>query len=303
MKLDYIKCHGSGNEFVMIDSTRVDLQGVDLAELSRFACNRAEAIGADGVLVLCLKEGVYGMRMFNPDGSEAEMCGNGIRCVARLATEVDGTLADEFEMWSGKSTYRISRKACLHADIPTFGVTLAVKEVGEPNRTIPQLDPHLRWRGIDVGNPHIVARVEEIDYNHLQALGERVISLKEIFPQGVNISLVKVIEKNCIFVATYERGAGITPSCGTAMTSSATAMSLNGDCDFEEPIKVCNRGGMVRCICHNGEGLTTQLIGNATYMSEGEITISEEGFSFATKREFDEEATQYSDFLREIEVL
>ena len=303
MKLEYIKCHGSGNEFVMIDSTRVDLQGVDLAELSRFVCNRTEAIGADGLLLLCLKEGVYGMRMFNPDGSEAEMCGNGIRCVARLATEVDGTLADEFEMWSGKSTYHISRKACLHADIPTFGVTLAVKEVGEPNRTIPQLDPHLRWRGIDVGNPHIVARVEEIDYNHLQALGERVISLKEIFPQGVNISLVKVVEKKCIFVATYERGAGITPSCGTAMTSSATAMSLNGDCDFGLPIKVCNRGGMVRCICHNEEQLTTQLIGNATYISEGTITLSDKGFSFSVERIFDEEATQYNDFLRALEAL
>ena len=281
----------------MIDSTRVDLQGVDLAELSRFVCNRTEALGADGLLLLCLKEGVYGMRMFNPDGSEAEMCGNGIRCVARLATEVDGTLADEFEMWSGKSTYHISRKACLHADIPTFGVTLAVKEVGEPNRTIPQLDPHLRWRGIDVGNPHIVARVEEIDYNHLQALGERVISLKDIFPQGVNISLVKVVEKNCIFVATYERGAGITPSCGTAMTSSATAMALQGLCDYGTEIIVENRGGMVRCLCSNEQGLKTTLIGNASFTERGEIDFDGKTFAFHSNTIIEDEIEAWSSFL------
>ena len=284
----------------MIDSTRVDLRGIDLAELSRFVCDHTKAVGADGVLLLCQREGMYGMRMFNPDGSEAEMCGNGIRCVARLATERDNTLAEEFDMWSGKNIYHIARRESVYKEIPTFGVTLAVREVEEPNRIVPRLDDQLRWRGIDVGNPHIIARVEEIDYTHLQALGERVISLKEEFPQGVNISLVEVKGKNCIFVATFERGAGITPSCGTAMTSSATAMALNGYCDFGTTIEVHNRGGLVRCICHNEQGLKTELIGNATYMSEGTISISEEGFAMEEQSKFERELSLYDNFLNEI---
>lgn len=285
----------------MMDSTRVDLQLIDLAELSRFVCNRSFGIGADGLLLLGKRGQMYGMRMFNPDGSEAEMCGNGIRCVARLAEEVDSSLGGAFEMWSGKMTYHIARKESLYGNIPTYGVTLAAREVGEPNRTIPRLDEQLQWRGIDVGNPHIVARVEEIDYDHLRALGERVVQLKEEFPQGVNISLVKPLDKNCIFVATYERGAGITPSCGTAMTSASTAMALNGDCDFSTAITVRNRGGEVRCICHNEHGLATELIGNATYISKGVVTISEGAHTYAEEHIFEDEGAEYNDFLRELQ--
>ena len=307
MKFSYIKCHGSGNEFVMADATTCDLQGVELASLSRFVCDRKGAIGADGLLLLCEREGVYGMRMFNPDGSEAEMCGNGIRCVARLAYE-RCNVGERFEMWSGRNIYHISREEDIFEGIPTYGVDLGVKLASEDfgfaegaeqfvARSIERLDKNLLWTAINVGNPHIVAEVEDVDYALLEALGRRVTELREEFPKGINVSLVKLLGENRIFVATYERGAGITASCGTAMTSSATAMALRGRCDYGKVVEVENRGGRVRCICHKEGGLHTQLIGNASYISEGEVTFENGVFASAELGRFENDIALYNDFL------
>ena len=307
MKFAYIKCHGSGNEFVMVDAVKYNLEEIDLAEFARFVCNRESAIGADGVLLLVKEGDMFGMRMFNPDGSEAEMCGNGIRCVARLAEEYVGSR--EFEMFSGGNTYGIVRAEDIYPAIPTFGVDLQVRLASEDfgfakgveelvSQKIERLDQNLLWTAINVGNPHIVAEVSEIDYDHLTRLGERVLELHEEFPKGINVSLVKVLGKNRIFVATYERGAGITASCGTAMTSSATAMALNKRCDYEAVIEVENRGGAVRCICHNEGGLHTQLIGNASYISYGTVIADEGDFVCVELGKCDNEIALYNDFLR-----
>jgi diaminopimelate epimerase len=310
MKFDYIKCHGSGNEFVMVDAVKQDFCGIDLAEFSRFICDREGAVGADGVLLLVKEGEMFGMRMFNPDGSEAEMCGNGIRCVARLAEEYVG--CREFEMFSGGNTYGIVRAEDIYPAMPTYGVDLKVRLASADfgfaegveqfvAQKIERLDGNLLWTAINVGNPHIVAEVSEIDYDHLTRLGERVLELKEEFPKGINVSLVKVLGKNRIFVATYERGAGITASCGTAMTSSATAMVLNGRCDCGEVIEVENRGGAVRCIYHDDGSFApqTQLIGNASYVSYGEVAVENGKFSYEEQGQFDNEIALYDDFLRD----
>ena len=306
MKFDYIKCHGSGNEFVMVDAVKYNFEGINLAEFSRFICNRESLVGADGVLLLVERNGIYGMRMFNPDGSEAEMCGNGIRCVARLAEEYVG--CRKFDMFSGRNIYHITREEDIYPTMPTYGVDLGVRLASEDfgfakgaeqfvSKPIKSLDTTLLWTAINVGNPHIVAKVDEIDYDHLTHLGKRVLELHDEFPKGINVSLVKVLGDNRIFVATYERGAGITASCGTAMTSSATAMSLNGRCDYEALINVENRGGAVRCICHKEEGLHTQLIGNASYISHGTVIAEGDKFSYTEEGKFNDEIALYDEFL------
>ena len=307
MKIDYIKCHGSGNEFVMVDCVKHNLEGIDLAEFARFVCNRNHAVGGDGVLLLVQKGDMYGMRMFNPDGSEAEMCGNGIRCVARLAEDKVGKR--EFDMFSGGNIYSIVRAEDIYPAMPTYGVDLQVRLSSDDfgfaegadsfiSKPIVRLDNELLWTAINVGNPHIVAEVDDIDYDHLTRLGKRVVELKEEFPKGINVSLVKVLDRNRIFVATYERGAGITASCGTAMTSSATAMALNNRIDYCATIEVENRGGAVRCICHKEGALHTQLIGNASYISHGVVEAEEGKFSFEELYKYDDEIELYNDFLR-----
>ena len=280
---------------------------MNLAEFARFICNREHSVGADGVLLLVKNGDLFGMRMFNPDGSEAEMCGNGIRCVARLAEEYVGERV--FDMFSGKNIYGIVRAEDIYPAMPTYGVDLGVRLASSDfgfaegnesfvSQKIERLDDALLWTAINVGNPHIVAEVESIDYDHLTKLGERVLALKEEFPKGINVSLVKVLGENRIFVATYERGAGITASCGTAMTSSATAMALNGRCGYGKLIEVENRGGAVRCICHKEGGLHTQLIGNASYISYGEVSSENSKFAYEEQGKFNEEIALYNDFLK-----
>ena len=308
MKINYIKCHGSGNEFVMIDTVAQQVDQSLLPALSNAVCNRELGIGADGILLLVQNdEGLYGMRMFNPDGSEAEMCGNGIRCIARMAEQYIGS--EHFDLTSGGKVYPTARYAPIFGDIPTYGVEIGVNLTSKDFAFIPTeqdcfidgiiepLHPTLRWTAISVGNPHIIAVVEKIDLTLLEQLGERVKHLPKTFPYGVNISLVELRDKNRIFVTTFERGAGITPSCGTAMTSSATAMALQGLCDYGTEIIVENRGGMVRCLCSNEQGLKTILIGNASFTERGEIDFDGKTFAFHSNTIVEDEIEAWSSFL------
>lgn len=290
----------------MFDSIAEDFSGISFAELSRAACDGLRGIGADGILVLVKDgQGRYGMRMFNPDGSEAEMCGNGIRCIARLAQTY--LSKKEFVLTSGGKLYPTILSEDIYPGIPTYGVDIAVSlrsedfgmqmaQTGFIDSVIEELDPQLRFTAINVGNPHVIAKVDKIDYALLESLGRRVLALERVFPHGVNVSLVEKRKEDEIFVATYERGAGITPSCGTAMTSSATAMALLGECPYEKPIRVINRGGMVRTICHR-QPLKTTLIGNATYVNKGIVTITQNGYSFSVLEHCTSEEQLYGRFL------
>lgn len=308
MKLDYIKCHGSGNEFVMFDAVAQNMEGIALDSLSIAVCDRNNGIGADGILLLVRdSNNMYGMRMFNPDGSEAEMCGNGIRCVARLAESYIG--CDHFDLTSGGKVYPTARYAPLYGSIPTYGVQIGVRLWSDDFLMTPSADgcfidsvieplhPTLRWTAISVGNPHIIAVVEKIDIQLLEQLGKRVKTLKNIFPNGVNISLVEHRGTNHIFVTTFERGAGITPSCGTAMTSSATTAALLGLCSYDSEIAVENRGGAVRCICSRKEGLKTTLIGNASFTERGTVEVIGKGFAFETAEVITAEIEAWQGFL------
>lgn len=283
-ELDYILCHGSSNRFVLLDAVRYAdaLRAVDRSALALNACRACG--GLDGLLLLVQEDGAYGMQMFNPDGSRAEMCGNGIRCVARLAQRY--IAADRFGLRSGGRRYELSREEPVYGDIPTYGVVIPVGFTSDDFRvshdpgtgfvagSIPQLDERLRFTYLHLGNPHLVAATEEIDLGLLERLGRRVTELPELFPQGINVSLFRASGDQRIFAATCERGAGITSSCGTAMTACSTAACLLGLCRYEEGIEVRNNGGAVRCLCRNDrEGLRTTLVGNATFEADGVMSV------------------------------
>ncbi len=292
--MEFIKCHGSGNDFILIDATKYS--DVSKAEWSDFACKaccRESGIGSDGVLLLVRHEdGVYGMDMLNPDGTYAEMCGNGIRCVARLAYE-RGYIAEKDILRSGGRDYNIGRIEPIDGE-ETFGVDIQINtwskdfafygaEESFVAKKIEALDTNLEFTALNLGNPHIVAEVETISLDHLTALGERVIELKELFPNGVNVSFYERRSSRDIFVSTYERGAGLTLSCGTAMTASATAVAMRGRVDVGERIEVRNRGGRVFCTTRLGENIVTRLEGNATFEWYGEAMFANGTLSFERK--------------------
>lgn len=307
----YVRCHGSSNRFVMVDGVaEADaLAGVDLGRLSRRVCDsRCATGGADGLLVFAAGEGGYAMRMFNPDGSQAEMCGNGIRCVARLAADL--LHADEFTLFSGGRPYRITRGEPIGEGLATFGVEIGVATSGPdfgffgPDETfvgkvIAPLDGELRFTALNLGNPHVTACVERIDMELLRRLGERVKQLPGVFPHGVNVSLYEC-GPDGLFVATYERGAGITSSCGTAMTASATAAALLGLIPFGAEVDVRNSGGMVRCLPEReaGGALRTRLTGNATCEFSGSLRIDASGevLDATVGERYDAETEAYARF-------
>lgn len=312
-EVNYILCHGSGNQFALIDAVRhADaMQGADLAALTRSICRLAG--GLDGLLLLVRKGAEYGMQMFNPDGSEAEMCGNGIRCVARLARE-RYIRAERFALWSGGRRYDLSVETPVWGDIPTYGVVIPIRlasddfvraDAGEAfiGKPLPPLDETLRFTYLNLGNPHMAACTEETDLRLLERLGRRVTELPRIFPHGINVSLYRPCGGQRIFVATYERGAGITSSCGTAMTACSTAACLLGVCRFGETIDVCNSGGRVRCLCcRDDAGLRTTLTGNATFEADGVLSFASDGKIAAREPVLRREETDaYAAFLATIE--
>ena len=293
---EIIKCHGSGNDFIMVDTTRLDSGcAVDWSAFARVACDRATSIGSDGVLLVVRNnEGIYGMDMLNPDGTHAEMCGNGIRCVARLAAErgylASGILTSGGRLFPTRHAEPIAEGVeAFSVDIPISSWSTSFGFFGPDERfegkVIENLDPALRFTALNLGNPHVVAQVDKIDMLLLEQLGERVKSLKAEFPYGVNVSLYEVISKRSIFVATYERGAGITLSCGTAMTASATAATLLGYVDRGERIEVFNRGGKVVCATRiEDDNIITTLEGNATFEWVGQAHFDGEVLSYDVVR-------------------
>ncbi len=313
MLTEIIKCHGSGNEFMMIDLTAEGAAAPrDLGAFARDLCAREESGRCDGVLYVVLADGLYAMRMFNPDGSEAEMCGNGIRCVARLADE-RYLHAESFTLLSGGGRYPACRAERIAPEIPTYGVDIEVRTASDDfgfargaerftAEVIPSLDGSLRFTALNLGNPHIVAEVERIDMQALTRMGEAVTRLREDFPRGINVSLYERRGPQALFAATFERGAGITFSCGTAMTACSTAAVLTGACRAGEPIDVYNRGGMVRCLCRTGaDGIVTRLTGNATYEWRGTIEHDASGITDLNRTEnYDDETAAYDRFVKSI---
>lgn len=311
-RFEIIKCHGSGNDFILIDVTEDGaLQGVDWSAFARVACDRARGIGSDGLLLVVKHhDGVYGMDMLNPDGTHAEMCGNGIRCVARYAME-RGYIATKAVLRSGGRDYCVEVAAALADGIPAYSVDIEVRlwsndfaffAEGEQwlGRGVEALSSELEFTALSLGNPHMVAAVEHISLEVLERLGEKVKVLQSVVPNGVNVSLYECRDERSIFVATYERGAGITLSCGTAMTASATAAALLGYVERGERIEVRNRGGKVFCTTRiDGQSIITRLEGNATFEWRGEVCFEGADFEYMRKEDFGE-AERWTDFVREL---
>ncbi|WP_251553766.1 diaminopimelate epimerase [Neobacillus muris] len=288
MKLDIIKGHGSGNDFFLVDeiTTGYTFTETERADLAKLICNRETELGADGVLFIMESGHADGkMRVFNADGSEASMCGNGLRLAARYICELKGL--DHAVVETMKADLKVSKYQELYPDIHTYQVEISpvLFDLGalplnlpQPvllNEPIHQLSETLRFTAVAVPNPHLITLVDKAILNsHTQKrLSEKVNGPNRLFPYGVNVSFVKVLEPGEIYVRTFERGVGFTNACGTAMSASSLVTCLQGLNRFESAIDVYNNGGKVKCIVHQqGEDYSIDLIGNATYLYNASIT-------------------------------
>ncbi len=283
MECRFIKCHGSGNDFPLVDGRTLALSDDDWARLARALADRAGPVGGDGLLALTAgdAQAAFGMRMFNSDGSEAETCLNGLRCVARAGFEALGI---------DRAVARLKTShAAVAAAAPLAPSVYTIEEVAGPaaldlarwpltgagtqlvDAPLEALGTDRLFTAVAMPNPHLVAFVDRIDEAELTGLGQRCETAPDWLPNRANVSFVEVRDPATLFVRTFERGVGLTDSCGSAMAASTYAACLTGRIAFGEAVTVLNRGGLVRASAAADAMVT--LSGNATWEWEGVVTI------------------------------
>lgn len=284
MRFAITKCHGSGNDFPLIDARAISLSDAEWGVVARALSDRAGPVGGDGLLLLVEGgEGAdFGMRMLNPDGSESETCLNGLRCVARAGFEATGLDAATVRLKTSVAT--VERVAALAPGVETVrtvagpastapqdvGVRVAAPIVNAPVEGVPSTRA---FTAVAMPNPHLVSFVDEVDDAELSVVGDWAEARPELLVDRANVSFVELREGG-LFVRTFERGAGLTNACGSAMAASTFAAGLTGRVPFGTAITVFNRGGMVRAeAAAPGDGGMVSIAGNATFEWDGEVEV------------------------------
>ncbi|MFJ7748250.1 diaminopimelate epimerase [Peribacillus sp. NPDC097295] len=320
MLVEGFKIHGSGNDFLIIDelTTNLTFTEEERENLAKVLCDR-ERLGADGILfVMKSKHADARMRVFNADGSEASMCGNGLRCVARYANDVLGL--DKMTVETMKVDLLVEKTDDIYTGIPTYKVEISpvsfqvkdlpliIEKERLLNELLPELHESLKFSALAVPNPHLITLVDSsmLQSDLQEELATKVNRPNDLFPDGVNVSFVKELEPGSIYVRTFERGVGFTNACGTAMSASSLVTCSIGLNSLEQEISVYNNGGKVKCIVHHDEkrdSYSIDLIGNATYEYKVSMEIDQvhpETFQVLEKHEYENETKLYAKMQSEV---
>jgi diaminopimelate epimerase len=280
--MDFVKYHGCGNDFIIVDEMDGALTpDSERSELAKKLCDRHFSIGADGLIFIELAEGTDGsMRLFEPAGNEADMCGNGLRCVASFVG--DKCSKDNLTILTKDGVKSINKEG----DQFTVDMGLVrsqrmhlseyVTDAGSPDDSM--MDFSVCYGGsshqasiLNTGEPHIVVLTEDLLAVDAPSAGAELNSDRERFPKGVNINFVKVDGKDNISIRTYERGVyDETMSCGTGATASAAAVVLNGALSGPS-VRVATRGGVLSIrLTHDGHAFMT---GPANRVFSGSVEV------------------------------
>lgn len=277
--MKFTKMQGIGNDYVYVNCfTETVDDTADLSETAIRISDRHFGVGSDGlVLIMPSDSADFRMRMINSDGSEAEMCGNAIRCVGKYVRE--NGLTDKNEI----SVETLAGIKNLKLTVENDDVTLVCVDMGEPILT-PQLIP-VDYTGdefidkiinvdgeeysitcVSMGNPHAVTYMDEIDSLEIEKIGPKIEN-HQIFPRRTNTEFVKVIDRNTLKMRVWERGAGETLACGTGACAVLVASVLNELCERSATVKLL--GGDLE-IEWNEEDNHVYMTGTATKVFEGE---------------------------------
>src|ERR1700677_2073028 len=263
-----IKTHGSLNEIFAADATPASF-GSDAALRSfvRSVCDRESWTGGgDGVYFYDASADRAQAWFFNPDGSSAEFCGNGMRALGRLILDLRGT--DTEVVASGDRSYTIHRAPSTPEGVRQ--VLLELPPLSFPGEAPPA--PFAGFTAVTVPNPHVIGIVAEYSEPDLIEAGRRA---DEVFADGANVSFLRPLAVDEVFVRTFERGAGLTPSCGSGVVASRAAYSKVTGLDPEERLAVRNAGGVAAAsIRVRADGWYPILEGNATVVYRAEVDLS-----------------------------
>lgn len=276
----FYKLHGIGNDYIYFDCMKEPLENVE--SLAVRLSDRHFSIGGDGIILLCPSTVAdCKMRMFNADGSEGKMCGNGIRCVGKLAHDLGYVSGDicRIETLSGIKILNFKFDKCGKVVSAKVDMGAAVLEADKIPSTLSGervVGYPLTVGGetynitlVSMGNPHCVTFVDDpykIDLERVGVLFEN----NALFPERINTEFVRVDKKNELTMRVWERGSGETWACGTGACAVAVASVLNGFADKNAPVTVHLRGGDLT-ITYTDE--TVCMEGSATLAFWGEVEI------------------------------
>ena len=277
--IKFTKMHGLGNDYVYIDAINQNIENE--SSLAQFVSNRHFGIGSDGLILICKSEVAdFKMRMFNSDGSEAEMCGNGIRCVGKFVYDKGLT---------NKTTVKIETLAgikTLILNTKDGKVETARVDMGEPileaekipvisnenpvkNLNLTAEGEKFKFTCVSMGNPHAITIVDSTEKFDVEKYG-KVLEVDKAFPKKTNIEFAQIVNKQNIKMRVWERGAGETLACGTGACATAVACNLNGLTERNVNIELL--GGNL-AIEWNKEDNHVYMTGPAVTVFEGTLEI------------------------------
>nr|WP_316624036.1 diaminopimelate epimerase [uncultured Ruminococcus sp.] len=281
MKLRFTKMHGISNDYVYIST--FDQEIPDPEKLAVRLSDRRTGIGGDGIILVCPADGADAkMRIFNADGSEGKMCGNGIRCVGKFVYD-KGLVPPEktvitIDTLSGIKTLDLTVEdgKVQSARVDMGAAILKPSEIpvryhGDKMVNAPLIVGRREWRvtAVSMGNPHCVTFTDDVDGLDLEKIGPSF-EKHPAFPDRVNTEFVRVIDDHTLQMRVWERGSGETWACGTGACATAVAACENGFCKKGEDITVKLRGGD---LVINYTDDTVVMTGPASTVFEGEIEI------------------------------
>lgn len=251
----FTKMEGLGNDYVYIDCTQMEESQIkDIARLAKILSDRHFGIGSDGLILICRSDTEdFKMKMFNQDGTEAEMCGNGIRCVGKFVYDkgltdkknlkietLAGVKNLELHIKNGKVdmvTVDMGKPVLSAKDIPVISDEEIVK-----NLKLKALDKDFTFTCVSMGNPHAITVVDNVDNFDVEKYGS-ILEVDKHFPKKANIEFIEIVDRNTVKMRVWERGSGETLACGTGASAVCVACTLNNLVNEKEDIKVKLLGG------------------------------------------------------------
>jgi diaminopimelate epimerase len=276
--MKFIKMHGCGNDYIYIDGNREKIPQEEKPDFVRRASDRHFGIGGDGVIFINPSdEADFEMEMYNADGSRAEMCGNGIRCVAKFVYDKGLTDKTDISVISaGKVKYL--QLFLKDGKVDTVKVNMGAPELtpanipvaAEGERVVDEpinvQSKEYKMTCVSMGNPHAVVFVEDVEHFPIEQIGPHFEN-HERFPNRTNTEFVKVLDRHTVQMRVWERGTGETLACGTGCCATAVACILNGLTDETVTVKLL--GGELE-ITWDRDANLVYMTGPAATAFEGE---------------------------------
>ncbi|MDP8207680.1 MAG: diaminopimelate epimerase [Candidatus Electryonea clarkiae] len=287
MKLNFSKYHGAGNDFIMIDNRDNDpgiLKSLT-PEVINSLCMDHLGIGADGVIIAeknADSRVQYTMNYFNADGSQAEMCGNGLRCLVQFLVDLGEpvTAKSEIEILTGagivKCMFIDNNYIKVNMPLPSFkpaDIKTSLTKTKKVSINVPGLKEKVTGTAVSIGNPHfVIYNTEMWEGDDIHTIGHRLEIYEDVFPEGVNVGFARKESVDSIALVVWERGVGVTLACGSGAVAAVAVGIAEGKFNFDQKITVRMPGGML-AVTIGKEWSSAVLEGEAVKVFDGEIEL------------------------------